>query len=215
LLRPDCLFDADAYDALERHTVAVLTRDGQSIPDRLADLEAWFEYLRRWHPARGSLLTDVLGSRPVAPAAPAARAWPDETLWHGVIEAIPENLRGNVPEGIDGLADDADAILAVPHVARRVGRYLAARFFGGWVAYQGGGLRSTMASLRAGHTVVRHTLGLDPHSAPDARLRRALRAADLLLVHLAAPEALARGYSRWERDLSGVTGGETGGAAVS
>lgn len=215
LLRPDCLFDADAYDALERTTVAVLTRDGPSIPDRLAELDAWFEHLRGWHPARGSLLAQVLVQRPVAPAARTAGVWCDEALWQGVIEAIPEDLRGRVPDGIDRPAPDADAILALPHVARCVGRYLAARFFGSWVAYQGLGLRSTMASLRAGLTVVRHTLGLDSHAAPDARLRAAVRAADLLLVHLADPEALARGYSRWERHAPGVIEGGTSGGERS
>lgn len=199
LLRPDCLFDADAYDALERHTVAVLTRDGQPIPDRLADLDVWFEHLRGWHPARGSLVTDVLVSRPVVPSARTAEVWCAETLWHGVIDAIPEDLRDRVPSGIERPATDADRFLALPHVARRVGRYLAARFFGSWVAYQGQGLRSTMASLHAVLTVVRHALRLDQHGDPDARLRLALRTSDLLLVHLAIPEALARGYSRGER----------------
>lgn len=71
-----------------------------------------------------------------------------------------------------------------------------------WVAYQGRGLRSVLASLAAALDVVRVEAVL--HAARAARpldrvlLVEALRAADLLLVHVASRDALARAWSRAE-----------------
>lgn len=199
LLRPDCLIDADAYEALERLTVDILTSEGPPIDARLAALHRWFEYLRGWRPARGPLLDDILASRPDIDAqGTCGTPEQDERIWRTVVTAIPEDLRTRMPDGLAPPAHDAETVWRLPCQSQRIGRYLAARFFGSWVAYQGRGLRSTIASLFAARAVVRRALACDMDAAPAVRVRTAIRTADLLLLHLASPEALARHYSRWE-----------------
>jgi hypothetical protein len=81
-------------------------------------------------------------------------------------------------------------------------RWLAAKAFASWVALQGEGLRTTVASLRLGLAVLRSEAArgcAEAGRALDADiLTEAFRRADLLLVHLADPETLARRLSRCE-----------------
>lgn len=80
-------------------------------------------------------------------------------------------------------------------------RYLAAKFFGSWVWYQGAGLRTVIRSVEAALAEVRaqarqarqHGRMLD-----RSILRESIRQADLRLVHLASREALARAWSKAE-----------------
>jgi hypothetical protein len=91
---------------------------------------------------------------------------------------------------------------AWPALAPPVRRWLAARTFAAWIALQGEGLRTTVAFLRVALGVLRVESARG--SAEAARvldgelLHEAVRRADLLLVHLADPVALARRLSREE-----------------
>ena len=91
---------------------------------------------------------------------------------------------------------------AWPAFSRPIRRWLAAKAFASWVALQGEGLRTTVAFLRVALGVLRAEAARG--SAEAARvldadlLLEAIRRADLLLVHLADPEALARRLSRGE-----------------
>jgi hypothetical protein len=89
-----------------------------------------------------------------------------------------------------------------PAHALPIRRWLAAKAFASWVALQGAGLRSTVASLRLDLAVLRAEAarGCAAAGRPlDADLlKEAVRRADLLLLHLADPEALARRLSRGE-----------------
>ena len=91
--------------------------------------------------------------------------------------------------------------MARPRVPIR--RWLAAKAFASWVALQGEGLRTTVASLRldlgraARRGGARLRRGRAARSTPSL-LKEAVRRADLLLLHLADPEALARRLSRGE-----------------
>jgi hypothetical protein len=81
-------------------------------------------------------------------------------------------------------------------------RWLAAKAFASWATLQGEGLRTTVASLRLALEVLRAEAGRGVSEAGrpiDAELlKEAFRRADLLLVHLASPETLARRLSRAE-----------------
>ena len=87
---------------------------------------------------------------------------------------------------------------------RPVSRYLAAKGFASWLAYQGHGVRTVVFSLAAALAVLKVEA-----ARQSARVGRALdrdllleasRAADLLLVHLASREDLARRLTPWRRN---------------
>lgn len=216
LLRPGCLIDIDTYEAIERHAVAVLTTPDGLVESRVATLATWFDRLRTWEPRQGTLADIVAATLPATGSnvpdvrtAAGATAHPtaaghqaaslrQRRLWNAVLEAIPAAARSRVPEGIDAAAPDAPDILASPAAQHQLGRYLAARFFGSWVAYQGEGLRSTLAGVQATLVVLGHTLALPGRGTLDERVARAIRTADLLLVHLASAEALAGHYRGFE-----------------
>ena len=81
-------------------------------------------------------------------------------------------------------------------------RWLAAKAFGSWVALQGDGVRTTVASLRLALGVLRAEAARGCAHAErelDAPvLKEALRRSDLLLLHLVDVQALARELSRCE-----------------
>ncbi len=89
-------------------------------------------------------------------------------------------------------------------MSRPVRRYLAARSFASWYAHQGDGLRTTIVAVEMalGVLVVEACRVAARAERPiDADvLVEALQAADLLLVHLAAPVELATRLSAVETD---------------
>jgi hypothetical protein len=173
----------------------------------------------------GSCDEGSAGVRPALQAAPRSgfsspgdavgRGAPGVRAWQLVARAVPHRatalvapglLRGDIlpsaPEGLDE-ADGRWVAPVWPTLALPVRRWLAAKSFASWVALQGEGLRTAVAFLRLALGVLRAESARG--SAEAARvldgdlLREAVRRADLLLVHLADPEALARRLSRGER----------------
>lgn len=202
LLRHDCLWDLDAFEAFEAHAVDLLANSRTPLHARVAALVTWAERLRTWVPADGGLLDLVVSTAPPVSdtSAPAAR-WSSQDqpdAWDALISAIPPDLRGQVPVGMYDARPAHAALLEMPEARDRVGRYLAARLFGSWVAYQGHGVRALMASMVTALTAVVRGLAVEPDALLDARLGTGIRSADLLLVHLATPEVLATQYDAWE-----------------
>lgn len=215
LLRPDCLFDLEAYACFEACGVQLLTHPGDSLMARLTRLSNWVEQVRRWRPGSGDLepwirsaadaaLHQDVDAEALREANDRRAAWAH--LWRDVLDAIPPTLLLHVPErlrassagetpcasaGETPCADEAEG-------DPRLGRYLAARLFGSWVAYQGTGVRSVLASVHAAAAVLQRALRAGETATADTRVREAIRTADLLLVHLARPEVLARHYNKWE-----------------
>jgi hypothetical protein len=91
---------------------------------------------------------------------------------------------------------------AWPGLGRPIRRWLAAKAFASWLVLQGEGLRTAVLGLRVALGVLRAEAGRGCAGAGrtlDALLlKEAVRRADLLLVHLADPEALARRLGRVE-----------------
>jgi hypothetical protein len=83
-----------------------------------------------------------------------------------------------------------------------VRHWLAAKAFASWLALQGEGLRTTVLGVRLALAVLRAEAARDAAEGAgpggSTGLLEAIRRADLLLVHLADPEALARRLSRVE-----------------
>jgi Fe-S-cluster containining protein len=217
LLRPGVLMDWPSLERWERFCVSVLAEEGRSAEDALGLFERAAEAARRWTPERGAFgafFAGVLegpalpgalrdGFRyPRDPAGWGSRGWRASREWQLLVRCVPHRaLLPAAPEGL-GDADDRWVEPAWSSLARPIRRWLAAKVFASWLALQGEGLRTVVLGLRVALGVLRAeaTRGcaeagraLDP-----ALLKEALRRADLLLVHLADPEALARRLSRSE-----------------
>ena len=156
LLRPGVLCSPQAWSSWERWVVDLLGNAGADPFAALDHVSAAAERLRRWSLRDGDLdgfVDRVLADwGPPARTDPPARVGLDPTAeWRVAWSAVPGG-RATAPDcgeltdsGAALLAQAADALAA--H-GRAVGRYLAARAFASWCAYQGAGLLSHVASLR-------------------------------------------------------------------
>ncbi|MGE5246177.1 MAG: hypothetical protein ACM3SQ_18280 [Betaproteobacteria bacterium] len=212
LVRPGLLFDLPAYDAWERFVVATCARedlDPDSVLDRLA---AAADIVRAWTPGR-ERLTEVISHAAGADRVdPAASARYD--AWRGIhgYRLVTTAATGTTATTRDGLktvpyldgGDEGDRFVRPrwSSYAGAVRRYLAARAFGSWSAYQVRGLRSMVAELVATGAVLRSEAARACASAgrelDDDLMVEALRAADGLLVHGVDRARLVRLYGRVE-----------------
>ena len=214
LLRPGVLMSWAAHTRLEEHAAAVLGRDDLSVGQALARLAAEAEALRAWTVVSGPF--DELVARVLeAPApAPEAQAPLDAVL------ADWERVAAVIPAGHPRPASPRDAVLAfgldraraiveegASTLRRPIGRWLAAKAFASWLALQGQGLRTTIRGLHVAYSVLcaeaaRGVAEAGGGAVEAERLKQAIRRADLLLVHLADAEALARELSRCEAGVA-------------
>jgi hypothetical protein len=117
---------------------------------------------------------------------------------------VPDDLRPHADEA--GLED-----AMVEHVAPQwhrfhapVNRYVAAKAFASWTAYQGRGVRTIVRGLGAALALVRVEAARQCRNAARALdrdlLLEAFREADFLLNHLAVGEDLAEAWSQAETE---------------
>jgi hypothetical protein len=130
-----------------------------------------------------------------------------ELAWQAVAGCVPHRERlPPAPEGLDE-ADDRWVAASWAALGVPVRRWLAAKAFASWLALQGEGLRTTVVGLHVALGVLRAEAArgcAEAGRALDADLlKEAIRRADLLLVHLADPEALAHRLSRGEASRPG------------
>jgi hypothetical protein len=149
LLRPGMLTDLEGYDAWERSVIVIFAR-AQNASAALDAVDGATERIRSWSPGRDRLRERVL----------EAFATP-----HSVVRGqdagsgmkIVAELSGAVPHdghrGLDAAWRAAGG--EAPEIQHVVLNFLAARTLGNWVAYQGRGLRTIVAWLRACHDVLR------------------------------------------------------------
>jgi hypothetical protein len=149
-------------------------------------------------------LADAIRGLPSQPSQAAAPQVLDDAvvLYEQVMQAVPDDLR---PPPDDRGLDVAFANLVRPMWPRFVvplNRYLAAKAFASWTAYQGRGVASIVRGLEAALAVVRVESSRQCRNAQrrlDAdRLRDAFRSADFILNHLAVGEDLASAWSAVE-----------------
>lgn len=200
LLTPTMLMDGPGYSAWERHMVMRCAEGERSPESVVATLERDARLLRAWKPGRMTLV-DAVRDLPVQPErADMPRAF-DRTasLYAQVIQAVPEDLRPHPDE--HGL-DVAFVEYVGPMWARffvPLNRYIAAKAFASWTAYQGRGVASIVRGLEAALAVVRVEAARQCRDAKrhlDADLLRdAFRSADFILNHLAVGEDLAAAWS--------------------
>jgi hypothetical protein len=203
LLHPQMLMDLDAYTAWEHHMVrrcADLTASPDSV---LATLTRDARLLRAFTPGKGSLIDAITAlPRDMVNAAPARSLDESLAFFAGVIDAVPDEYKPEpdehrLPEVFVQRVAPAWAAWRAP-----LNRYLAAKAFASWTAYQGRGVLTIVRGLEAALALVRVEAARqcrDQNRPLDAELmREAFRAADFLLNHLAGGDELAEGWSKAE-----------------
>jgi Fe-S-cluster containining protein len=202
LLRPGVVMDLTTYNAWEEHMVR-RSAAGSSPESVVATLERDAVVMRRWA-ADGPSMLDLIRALPedVVPAATPADLSASLRSFALVMAAVPDDLRPAVDEG--GLEEAYGHFVApVWHLwSAPLRRYMAAKAFASWTAYQGHGLLTIVRGLDAALALVRVEAARECRDARDvldeARLLAAFRAADFALNHLAAGEDLALDWSRVE-----------------
>jgi hypothetical protein len=203
LLTPTMMMDGSGYSAWERHMVMRCASADCSPESVIATLERDARELRTWKPGPVTLADAVVQ----LPSAVEDRETPhalDHTYvrYVEVIGAVPDEWRPPADE--QGL-DRAFAELVRPTWLRFVvplNRYLAAKAFASWTAYQGRGVASIVRGLEAALAVVRIESSRQCRNAQrpldTELLREAFRSADFILNHLAVGEDLASAWSAAE-----------------
>jgi hypothetical protein len=200
LLHPRMLMDPDGYAAWERHMVSRCA-SGAAPEAVVATLARDARLLRAWTPGRLSLRESVAAlPRGVVDAPPHAALDASMPLFVEAMRAVPEDLLPPADE--DGLDDAFRALVAGgwEQYAAPLNRYLAAKAFASWAAWQGRGVLTIVRGLEAALALVRveaARLCRDSRRPLDAGLlKEAFRAADFVLNHLATGEDLAAAWSR-------------------
>jgi hypothetical protein len=211
LLRPGLLTDLAGYQAWERIVIEILASPGTP-ETALTEISAFTERVRTWTPRDGELRQAVVHCRPTGGGSPTETGRGlDEGQRASHLAGDFEIVRASVPAGIatKPAPDRLDAIDARwvagawPQCSQPLRHFLAAHAFGNWCAYHGMGLRTVVRSLSVALAVVRVEAARLCASAErpldEPLLIESIRAADLLLVHLADPKALATRLSTGER----------------
>jgi hypothetical protein len=203
LLHPQMLMDLDSYTAWERHMVRRCADPLASPESVLATLARDARLLRSFTPGGRSLVDDIAAlPSDIVNASPPRSLEESLELYAGVLAAIPDDLRPAADE--HGLAGAFERQMVPSWAEWRVplNRYLAAKAFASWTAYQGRGLLTIVRGLEAALALVRIEAARqcrDTGRVLDAELlREGIRGADFFLNHLAVGEDLAEGWSKAE-----------------
>jgi Fe-S-cluster containining protein len=203
LLSPKINMDPAGYSAWECHMVARCAEIGISPEAVVATLERDARLLRDWKPG-GIMLVDAVRDLPSHSerAHSTGTLEASITLCELVMRAVPDDLR---PQPDESGLDAAFANLVSPAWSRfylPLNRYLAAKAFASWTAYQGRGVMTIVRGLEAALSVVRLESARQCRNAGRALdaelLRNAFRSADFILNHLAVGEELAEAWSAAE-----------------
>jgi hypothetical protein len=203
LLHPHMLMDLDGYSAWERHMVVRCNVSMLSPESVIATLARDGRALRAYQPGNGSLAAAVASLPRNTVDGPSHIDLEASLLLHSeVMLAVPDDVR---PESDDAGLRETFLRAVMPEWAAwqaPLRRYLAAKAFANWTAYQGRGVLSIVRGLEAALALVRVEAVRECRNAGrvlDADLlKQAFRAADFVLNHIAVGENLARAWSRVE-----------------
>lgn len=204
LLRPDVLADPDSYSAWERHMVARCVDPSLSPESVIATLDRDARIVRAVTPATGTTIARAIASLPPTGVAALVPETVDSSLAHlaEVTAAVPEQWRPE-PDTHDVERPYAVDVRPRWHLwDAPLKRYLAAKAFASWTAYQGSGFLTIVRGLDAALALVRVEAARqcrDTGRPLDAALlQEAIRYADFALNHLAAGDELADRWSKVE-----------------
>jgi hypothetical protein len=176
LLTDGVLMDLDGYAAWEAHMVRTLTAEEGSTPeDALGRLERDLAVVQRWRPGSRSL-ADEISRLGMATDTAALELNPHDTTGPGL------NLHKPADPGLNphklagpGFSPGIDDVV--------IRRYLAARAFASWMAYEAGGVAAVLRSLWFVLSVLRERRAHLP-------LKQAIAQTDLRILHLMPRDAL-------------------------
>jgi len=204
LLRPDILADAESYGAWERHMVVRCADPALSPESVIVTLERDAHIVRAISPVTGSAIVAAVAQLPASGVVTKAPATLETSLerYSEVLEAVPDEWRPDPDTlGLPRIYEMA-VLPCWESWSLPVKRYLAAKAFASWTAYQGNGLLTIVRGLEAALSLVRVEASRQCRDAGRALdeelLREAFRHADFTLNHLAAGDELAEGWSRAE-----------------
>jgi hypothetical protein len=203
LLSPTMLMDLAGYSAWEVHMIGRCAEIGTSPEAVLTTLVRDAQLLRQWKPG-GITLVDAVRDLPARLERARAASTLDGSfmLYEQVMRAVPNDLR---PQPDESDLDRSFADLVSPVWSTfdvPLNRYVAAKAFASWTAYQGRGVMTIVRGLEAALAIVRIESARqcrDAKRALDAELLHgAFRSADFILNHLAVGEDLAEAWSAAE-----------------
>ena len=203
LLHPQMLMDLEAYSAWERHMVRRCAVSSASPESVIATLARDARLLRAFTPGKGPLVDAIAAlPRDFVDAVPPRSLDESLAFFAGVIAAVPDEYK---PEPDEHMLPEVFAQHVAPAWSQwraPLNRYLAAKAFASWTAYQGRGVLTIVRGLEAALALVRVEAARqcrDRNRPLDAELmREAIRGADFLLNHLAGGDELAEGWSKAE-----------------
>jgi hypothetical protein len=202
LLHPRMLMDLEGYSAWERHMVdrCALSLSPESV---IGTLVRDARLLRAYQPGDGSLAAAVAGLPAETVDAPDEASIDASLLLHAeVMKAVPDDIRPGPDDA--GLGEAFERLVAPRWGAWQapLRKFLAAKAFANWTAYQGRGVLSIVRGLEAVLAFVRVEAARECRNAGQpldaGLLKQAFRSADYVLNHLAIGEDLANGWSRVE-----------------
>jgi len=203
LLNPRVLTDLEGYSAWERHMVARCANIGLAPEAVLATLHRDAALLRRWKPGSATLAQAVAAlPRDIVPGAPPASLERSLELHAEAMRAVPDDLKPPPDEQRLPEAFVQHVVPAWPAFAAPLNRYLAAKAFATWTAYQGRGVATIVRGLECALALVRVEAARQCRDTrrvlDEVLLLEAFRWADFTLNHLAAGDLLAEAWSAAE-----------------
>lgn len=203
LLHPQMLMDFEGYTAWEQHMVSRCAHQTASPESVIATLLRDARVLRAYQPESGPL-TAAVNRLPLEMIDAESERILASSLdrFREVMAAVPDEFR---PEPDEQMLAPAYEQLVLPEWRTwktPLNRYLAAKAFASWTAYQGRGVISIVRGLEVAMALVRVEAARQCRNAnrvlDQELLREAIRSADFMLNHLAVGEDLAADWSQAE-----------------
>jgi hypothetical protein len=207
LVKPALLFDLESYTAWEEFLIATFADERLSADGAVRRVAAAAERLRSWTPRRGAMVEWIraIAAQPEADGRVLDRYAPlrGERGHRFAVKSVPPALRRSLRRRSQ--RSRVNAHVAPGAWAGPIRRYLASKAFGSWTAYDGHGVRTQVAELVLTLSVLHTEMALladgDDAAVDRAVVLEAIRASDLLLVHLAHRPTLMRRLRAVERQL--------------
>jgi Fe-S-cluster containining protein len=202
LLSPGVAMDLDAYARWEAHMVRRCAEDAppESV---LAALDRDARHVRSWRPD-GPTMSALIEALPPARVDVVSVLGLASSLgaYARTMAAVPDDLRPVADEQGLAVAFERFVAPAWPDWSLPLRRYLAAKAFASWTAYQGRGLLTIIRGMHVALALVRVEAARECRDAAcplgAEQLLTAIRHADFILNHLAVGEDLALEWSRAE-----------------
>ena len=204
LLRPQMLTDLDGYAAWERHMVSRCADAALTPESVIATLERDARLVRAVKTSDGESIALAIEALPRDGVSAAMPDTLDASLLRHeeVMAAVPDEWKPHADEHALAGIFQRDVRPRWQEWHAPLKRYLAAKAFASWTAYQGRGLLTVVRGLDAALALVRVEAARQCRDAnrplDEALMREAFRYADYSLNHLASGDALAETWSSAE-----------------